>query len=399
MKRNISIILIILLSSSFLGAIPPYDSTLNIIQNTNGNKTWIAFVQKMQMHKTDALPGIRIVHLGDSHIQGGYFTNEVRRLLSQQYSPADRGWVFPYSLAHTNGPEDLSVQSTAAWEGFKYNHNPGLNPTPISGYLLSTVDTVISFKLTLKQESLTLFPFKRLGIYHNSPNITVTSSQSTNVETKKLAGNLYVTSLLYNNLQDSVQFVIHTHATNHAFSLSGINLENPNSQLTYHAIGINGMAYITYEKSIVYSEILGMLHPDCIILSLGTNDAFMQLHDTAHFKKSVATLIKHIRKVIPDCCIILTTAGDHLKDKKYPNPALIRINQSIIEVAQNEACAYWDFFNIMGGLGSSQNWFKKGYFCRDFVHLSKEGYKLQGRLFFEAFNKAIIHTQTHGMGK
>jgi hypothetical protein len=43
----------------------------------------------------------------------------------------------------------------------------------------------------------------------------------------------------------------------------------------------------------------------------------------------------------------------------------------------------------MGGLYSSKKWDKHGLMFKDILHLSKEGYKFQGDLFFEAFDKAM----------
>ena len=73
------------------------DSSKNMIQNVQNDKHWILFAQKVHRLKSERKGTITIVQLGDSHIQGGYFTNKVRELLNNQYGVAGRVLVFPYS--------------------------------------------------------------------------------------------------------------------------------------------------------------------------------------------------------------------------------------------------------------------------------------------------------------
>ena len=375
-----------------------YDTTYNKIQNIFQNQNWQKFALKMQNLNSTTNNEVQIVHLGDSHIQGGYFTNEVRKLLSQKYGTISRGWVFPYNLAHSNGPDDISIKSTSVWTGLKYNHNHNTEYTNISGYNLESTDSTIKMSVFLKNESKILYPFTSITFFHNDPLLIIDSPFNPQVITNKEADDFYMTKISYKELHDSIPLVLNTHKNiSNPFSLTGLNLLNKNAALTYHSIGINGMAYITYEKAIDYKTSIGILNPDCIIISLGTNDAFMQVRDTAQLKQLITSIIANIYKVNPSCCIILTTAGDHLKNRKTVNPFLIKINESIIAVAIKQHCVYWDFFKVMGGLGSSYIWKKNDYLFRDFVHLSKEGYKLQGKLFFEALNNAIMQTKPHGM--
>jgi hypothetical protein len=51
----------------------------------------------------------------------------------------------------------------------------------------------------------------------------------------------------------------------------------------------------------------------------------------------------------------------------------------------------------MGGEGSSRQWYKKGWMYRDFVHLSKAGYKQQGEMFYNALMNTIDKTWQEGL--
>ena len=49
---------------------------------------------------------LTVVHLGDSHIQAGYYSGQMMRLLQAQFGNAGRGWIAPFKLSRTNEPDD-----------------------------------------------------------------------------------------------------------------------------------------------------------------------------------------------------------------------------------------------------------------------------------------------------
>lgn len=55
---------------------------------------------------------LTIVHLGDSHIQAGYYSGKVMRLLQAQFGNAGRGWIAPFKLSKTNEPDDYFISSS-----------------------------------------------------------------------------------------------------------------------------------------------------------------------------------------------------------------------------------------------------------------------------------------------
>ena len=57
----------------------------------------------------------------------------------------------------------------------------------------------------------------------------------------------------------------------------------------------------------------------------------------------------------------------------------------IFKLADENNCAVWDFYTIMGGLNSSYAWNLNGLMNRDRIHFNRRGYLLKGDLFFIAF--------------
>ena len=73
--------------------------------------------------------GLRIVHLGDSHVQFGSYTEGLRDRLQHTYGNAGFGLVFPYSAARTYTPAGYSTEHEGEWECAKSRRVP---PQPVS---------------------------------------------------------------------------------------------------------------------------------------------------------------------------------------------------------------------------------------------------------------------------
>mgnify|MGYP006210915005 CR=1 FL=1 len=61
------------------------------------------FFEKLKLLQSTKTGKINIVHIGDSHIQADLMTNFIRKKLQEEFGNAGRGFIFPYSLARTNG--------------------------------------------------------------------------------------------------------------------------------------------------------------------------------------------------------------------------------------------------------------------------------------------------------
>lgn len=109
MKTALLFFLCILLFASVSPAqpIPLAETALyNFIhprQNIISNLTSLdPFYKKLAALKKKGKGQVRIVHLGDSHIQADLLTAPVRTCLQAFFGNAGRGLVFPYQLARSN---------------------------------------------------------------------------------------------------------------------------------------------------------------------------------------------------------------------------------------------------------------------------------------------------------
>jgi lysophospholipase L1-like esterase len=55
------------------------------------------------------------------------------------------------------------------------------------------------------------------------------------------------------------------------------------------------------------------------------------------------------------------------------------------ELSKDHDAAYWDLFEVMGGLNSISIWQEQGLASSDKIHFTNKGYRLNATLLFWAF--------------
>ena len=158
--------------------------------------------------------------------------------------------------------------------------------------------------------------------------------------------------------------------------------------ITYHGIGINGARVDSYLKCMDLKRDLKLVNPDLVIFGIGINDAAADNFSKEKFVSDYSMLIDTILDVNPDCALLFVTNNDSYKKvsrRKYEvNPNGVLAQQAFLELGRKYNGAVWDFFDIMGGLKSMQQWQDEGIAQKDKVHVSSSGYTLIGDLLFNA---------------
>ncbi|MDP4289630.1 MAG: GDSL-type esterase/lipase family protein [Bacteroidota bacterium] len=155
------------------------------------------------------------------------------------------------------------------------------------------------------------------------------------------------------------------------------------SGICYFMAGANGAEFSTYNQKPEFFKEAALLHPDLVIISMGTNEAFGYL-DQNIFENNIDAFVSQIRWYNPGADILITTPADAMKKKRYHNPNIEKVCSILTNYASNSNTAIWDLNAVMGGSGSMKKWYTLGLSQKDKVHFSKEGYFLQGYLLFNA---------------
>ncbi|MEL7532668.1 MAG: GDSL-type esterase/lipase family protein [Bacteroidota bacterium] len=170
-------------------------------------------------------------------------------------------------------------------------------------------------------------------------------------------------------------------------TLYGMVLENYDRRgILYHMIGVNGAQFEHYNAADYFFPQLRELNPDLIIVSLGTNESHNPAFRPETFFKQVDAFTHRIEQEAPLAQILFTTPADAWKGGRS-NPRVQQARGVLTRYGLENGHGVWDFYDVMGGEESIQSWYQSGLAARDRLHLSKEGYILQARLFYEAFEK------------
>lgn len=156
----------------------------------------------------------------------------------------------------------------------------------------------------------------------------------------------------------------------------------------YCSYGYSGKTYKYFSESVKIFEHIRITKPDLVIITLGTNDAYAPNFNPENVKTEVKIVVEKIRKTAPRTSILLIIPPDSFIKRKTPNEKLITVREVLINSATELDLAYWDFYNIMGGTGSMDEWVNKGFATKDKIHFTKPGYRLQAELIDKAFQKA-----------
>ena len=243
-----------------------------------------------------------------------------------------------------------------------------------------------SFKLWTFNRDSVIFPFNRLTFYGQKLDVFDLRFDSSVVLTDTIYGPDY-REFVFEELQDtlSMEMVRWDSTTTDTLVLQGMHFWNDRPGITYHALGVNGSSAETFLKC----DFQGMqkIHPDLVIFGLGINDAYKteEEFDTLKFKNNYLEIMRRIQEFNPDVEFLFLTNSDSYYKRKVPNKNAFAVSRMMMEIAQEEEnTAYWDLFEIMGGLNSIKTWEEFDLAKRDKIHFKRPGYRLEAELLFDA---------------
>ena len=362
--------------------------------NTNANvialngADWSGLAQALNETEDRVL---RIVHIGDSHIQADLGTGFTRRLMQQRFGSAGRGLVVPLKLAGTNEPRDYIIRSTSTFDCEKLLTHSWTLPMGFTGISVSPKEKDFDFTLSAHE------PFERIYIYYTGSALNVMSVEYDD------------TSLVY-AVNDEVGCVciglpfpceeVTVNLSSFGdIAIHGMELVSDMIGVAYHTIGINGATYSCYNRVADFGRSIAMLEPQLIIVSLGTNEAFGKL-DSSEFVGQVDALVSELQANNPEACIMLTTPAECQRRMRKRRKSSYAVNENVVRVRDliagygvSNGIAVYDWYEAAGGDGSSNNWINAGLFSHDRIHCSVSGYEVTGQMLYNALINTLANNE------
>ena len=359
---------------------------------------------------------VSILHLGDSHIQAGTYPVATGAALQKEFGNAGRGWVFPYNLAGTNGPDDYRWNSTTRWQTDKViDRNKDHEPGP-GAIVITTGNNSPALYFNGRSENGLDDEVSKAQLFYDagSTNGSVLApGAEVNTTPVPFEGTptLSKATLEFPSTVQSFQARWENNGTA-PFLFYGAILQNGRNGILYHAIGINGAMFQHYtENPLTLTAQMQVLQPQLVIISLGTNEAYSGL-GAAAITAQIDSAVHLLRQQQPDVPILLTTPPECMRTVRkafrkkvgkkyktyyrvshYANPAIAMVTQEIIDYCRDNGLACWNFNALNKAMKSS---FTAGW-APDHIHFNARGYQLQGRLLYEALHQAYkAYLEKHG---
>lgn len=335
---------------------------------------------------------VRVLHIGDSHIQADYYTGTLRNTLQSIFGYGGRGFVFPYKSAATHSAYDYVTQSTGKWE---YCRNVCREPTfdmGITGATIHTSDTSASFAIIFRKSYQSIRPeFTKLRIYCKTDSASFGINLRLGNDPLPIQipvfnqPNLGYIELLLPHADDvlSVSFY-RTDTTQKYFECYGLSIESATDNgILYSSVGINGAGYVSILKQNLFERQLMAYKPDLVIVDVGANDFYPNSYNEAQLELHLTRIISTIRSAAPSTSILLTNSHDLWKRKRNV-PWCKNFSSFTRKMAQKQGCAFYDYYQVSGGPYALAQWRKSGLAQSDRVHLTYKGYALKAELMSNA---------------
>jgi len=134
--------------------------------------------------------------------------------------------------------------------------------------------------------------------------------------------------------------------------------------------------------------------PGMIVLAYGTNEASDVNWNPETYQEMFSSLLQRLRHAAPASSILVLGPTDRWYRARTGLQPLGGVDW-IIRAQQNacreNACAYWNTRERMGGKGSMREWVAAGLGQRDYVHFTSAGYRKLAAMLGSGVSVSTAH--------
>lgn len=352
---------------------------------------------------------IRIMHYGDSQIEGDRISAFIRSKLQAKFGGMGMGLCSPVPVYSQFSIVQSSSANWNRYTGFGYGtansqHNKFGPMIAFSRYAPETdslwkkpstkYSAWISFSKSDVGYSNTN-QYKNVSLYYGNSKAKVKVTLKSNdivVATDSLnAGNeLFVYTYKSDSYLDNliIEFEGYDSPDVYAVSFedeSGIYVDNIALR------GSSGTVFTTTDGALL-TQAYTYMGVDLFILQFGGNSVpyILDKKSAEQFANHFYYQIMFLKRIVPDACIIVIGPSDMAYKEKdfyisYPN--LVNIINALRDATHKAGGVYWDMYTAMGGKNSMRAWVNANpqLACPDFIHFTPYGTQVISNMFYNAF--------------
>lgn len=348
---------------------------------------------------------VRILHYGDSQIEGDRITSQLRTALQEKFGGKGLGLIPIWNTEYL--PNGLKVGFS---EDIKVNSTVNAKPTQRADCILGSVAEVapsdsyreiISIRVNSKQlfnnlsiisgNSDSTYAFKIVVDGTDTLERQVMPYSKVNILAVKLPSRFErisifarnpVTVKLYGLLAESGRGV----------SVSNIALR-----------GTSGNFFTRFDSHVA-SDIYRMLNVRLVIMQFGTNVVSSNISSYAYYQKLMEQQIKAVKRFAPQADILVvgvTDMANRFDGELKSNPSVEKVLQAQRYAALSNGALFWDGYSAMGGEGSIIEWVKSKppLATKDYTHFTNFGAKHFGQKLANGLLMAISNINLSNNGQ
>jgi len=372
------------------------DSTIKLntsIQYKNTSKTAMANFFNSLANIANEDKSIRILHYGDSQIEGDRISDYIRLKLQNQFGGEGPGLISFMPVAPSVVNKISWSQGWDRYQAFagkdkRVKHNNFGALASITRYCAyCTVADTTQHKsawvkiVTSKNGGPKAAAYRKIKLFYGG------AQTKTHVELYENGSLNNSDSLLAGGNFNIKEFNLNQGALLHEFKFKGkdspdfygVSLEGGKGVMVDN-MGLRGSSG-TFFNQINYSQLKSFydyLNTKLIILQFGGNSLpYITTKEQAdNFGGYLKSQIATIKKLAPQASILVIGPADmSVKEgtEYVTHPQLENLRDAIKKTAFDMDCAFFDMYNCMGGKNSMVTWVEQGVAAKDYIHFSSGG--------------------------
>ena len=377
----------------FVKKAAPRDTTIQVVDVL----TFAPFFDALAALKGSSTENVRVLHFGDSQLEGDRITMQLRDAYQRRYGGTGFGYVAleplvaPSSLAFNNSEgfirKTVFGRRDTAFKDMKYGHLGSF--------------TLLAQKDSSSFEGHVTFAKRKWGFSRARNFTTVKIHLEGAAPTKAevlVADTLFSTRVfpegewtLALDIPVADEFSLRLNSSEQT-RIFGISFESP---FGFHAdnVAMRGASGMIFSKmnDEQFAASLEREGYDLIILQFGGN-AVPYLKDEAHagrFARALGRQLSHIQRLYPEASYLFIGPSDMarkegLEMKSYP--LIASLKEQLRSEVMRRGAGYWDLYDVMGGEGSMVEWVEGELELagKDYIHFTPKGASKVGSALVEA---------------
>ena len=373
------------------------------------------FVKKL--HEKFSQPSCRILHYGDSKIEGDRITAYLRNGLQTLYGGTGPGY-FPIKMPY--GQRSIIEQTSGNWYRYAlFNAEQRKNKDLLQNNQYGLYANVCRFAPArgetagLKTASFTISPshsyYNRLSQYNQvtihygnctTPALVTVYEDNTEIRKDTLiadgAYHAYKLNFSATPKKLRVQFTSTKSPDFYgvtAGSTEGVQADNIPTR------GDSGFHFTRIQDT--YDAMSRELKPDIIIFQFGGNLVpYLTKNKVASSVKRIITNMQWVQKRNPDALFILIGPSDMLKrSTKTTYDIIPELVEEMKKQTAENGFAFFSMYEAMGGKNSMKIWYDNRMAASDLVHFSDKGTERMAQLLFQNLVEDLLSVQSPDMYK